>query len=244
MTSRLVSGLTGMRVQRNKAIVGENAFAHEAGIHQDGILKERTTYEIMRPQDVGFTSTHLVLGKHSGRHALRERILALGHEIDEAQLDRVFERFKVLADKKKEVFDEDVEALIDEELSEAPEYFRIKSLHTSSGSETIPTATVQLSKADGATSEDAAIGDGPVDAVYKAIERITGISAKLREYNIRAVTGGKDALGEVTIQIESEGHTFRGRGLSTDIIMASAFAYLNAINKIAAATASRKDAEQ
>ena len=243
-TSRLVSSLTGIRVQRNKAIVGENAFAHEAGIHQDGMLKERTTYEIMRPEDVGFTSTHLVLGKHSGRHALRDRIVALGHEIDETQLDRVFERFKILADKKKEIFDEDIEAIIDEEISEAPEYFRIESLHTSSGSETIPTATVRLSSAEGEILEDAAIGDGPVDAVYRAVERITGISAKLREYNIRAVTGGKDALGEVTIQVECEGRTVRGRGLSTDIIMASAHAYLNVINKIAAATASRKDAKQ
>jgi len=230
-TSRLVSSLTGLHVQRNKAIVGENAFAHEAGIHQDGILKERTTYEIMRPEDVGLSDRRLVLGKHSGRHAFRDRIGQLGYRLTEEQLERAFAGFKDLADKKKEVFDEDIEAIIEEEIAGVPQVFQIESLHTSSGSQTIPTATVRLRNDKGETFTDAAIGDGPVDAVYKAIERITGTAARLIDYNIRAVTSGKDALGEVSIQVECEGRTIRGRGLNTDIIMASAQAYLSALNR-------------
>ena len=233
-TSRLVSSLTGLHVQRNKAVVGANAFAHEAGIHQDGILKERSTYEIMKPEDVGISRSELVLGKHSGRHAFRDRIVQLGHQLTDEQIDKAFARFKALADRKKEVFDEDIEAIIEEEISEAPEVFKIDSLHTSSGTQTIPTATVRLRCGDGKLVEDAATGDGPVDAIFKTIERITGISVSLNDYRIRAVTAGKDAQGEVTLEVTHEGRTVRGRAVSTDIILASALAYLNAINKIAA----------
>ena len=232
-TSRMVSSLTGMRVQRNKAIVGENAFRHEAGIHQDGILKERTTYEIMRPQDIGLTDSKLVLGKHSGRHAFREHLEELGHVLGEEQLDHAFEAFKRLADKKKDIFDEDIEALIDEEMGEIEEVYHLDYIHTSSGSETVPTATVRLVK-NGETALDSATGDGPVDATYRTIERITNVSAKLLDYDLRAVTGGKDALGEVSVRLESGGATVIGRGSSTDIIEASAKAYLNAVNKLLA----------
>jgi len=232
-TSRLVSSLTGLHVQRNKAIVGENAFAHEAGIHQDGVLKERTTYEIMRPEDVGFSASQFVLGKHSGRHAFRERVRALGYNLTDEQLESAFARFKQLADRKKEVFDDDIEALIEEELAvTVAKEFVLESLHTSSGTTTTPTATVRLRRADGEVIEDAAIGDGPVDATYRTIERITGISARLTDYRIRAVTSGKEALGEVSLEIESEGQRVRGRAISTDIIEGSAIAYLKAINRL------------
>ena len=233
-TSRLVSSLTGLHVQRNKAVVGANAFAHEAGIHQDGMLKERSTYEIMKPEDVGISRSELVLGKHSGRHAFRDRIVQLGHQLTDEQLDKAFARFKALADRKKEVFDEDIEAIIEEEISVTPEIFSIDSLHTSSGTQTIPTATVRLRCADGKLVEDAATGDGPVDAIFKTIERITGIPVSLKDYRIRAVTSGKDAQGEVTLEVVHDERTFRARAVSTDIILASALAYLNAINKIAA----------
>ena len=228
--SRLVSGLTGLAVQRNKAIVGENAFAHEAGIHQDGILKERTTYEIMRPEDVGVPESRLVLGKHSGRHALRDRVMALGYRLSAAKLDQVYERFTVLADKKKEVFDADLLALVEQQMSEAPALFQLESFHVSSGNTTIPTATVVLQTVDG-VKQDAACGDGPVDAVYKTIDRITGISGKLVDYTIRAVTSGKDAMGEVVLSADFDGRRYSGRASSTDIIQASAEAYLNAVNR-------------
>ena len=232
-TSRMVAGLTGMRVQRNKAIVGENAFRHEAGIHQDGILKERTTYEIMHPRDIGLTESKLVLGKHSGRHAFREHLIELGHELTDDQLDHAFEAFKRLADKKKDIFDEDIEALIEEEMGEVEEVYHLGYIHTTSGSETVPTATVRLLRG-GEEMLDSATGDGPVDAAYKAIERIAGVSAKLLEYDLRGVTAGKDALGEVSVRLESGGATVIGRGSSTDIIEASAKAYLNAVNKLLA----------
>jgi 2-isopropylmalate synthase len=232
-TSRLVSGMTGLAVQRNKAIVGENAFAHEAGIHQDGILKERTTYEIMRPEDVGVPASKLVLGKHSGRHALRERITSLGYRLSAEQVEQVYERFKVLADKKKEVFDADLLALVDEQVSEAPALFELKSFHVSSGNSTIPTATVVLTTADGETAQDAACGDGPVDAICKTIDRITGIPGTLVDYGIRAITSGRDALGEVVLSAEFGGRRFSGKASSTDIIEASAQAYLNAVNRSA-----------
>ena len=230
-TSRQVSAVSGMVVQRNKAIVGENAFAHEAGIHQHGVLKDRRTYEIIDPTEVGVVRSRLVLGKHSGRHALTQRVEELGFELTEEQSDRCFEEFKVLADKKKEVFDQDVEALVEDVLKEVPRVYEIDSFHVSSGTATIPTAAVRLRK-NGELVEDAACGDGPVDAVYKTISRIVGIAPTLTDYHIRAVTGGRDALGEVNIEVSYQEGTFRGRAVSTDIIEASAQAYVDVINKI------------
>jgi len=229
--SRLVATITGMHVQRNKAVVGENAFAHEAGVHQHGVLSHRETYEIMRPEDIGVPSSRLVLGKHSGRHALKKRIEAMGYRLADDQLEAVFKRVKVLADKKKDVYDADIEALIDQHLGAAAEVWSLQALQTTAGSTAIPTATVSLAQ-EGKTVTDAATGDGPVDAVYEAIGRITGIRPTLTDYSLRALTGGKDAQGEVTIEVEHEGRRFRARGLSTDIVEASARAYLAAINRI------------
>jgi 2-isopropylmalate synthase len=233
--SRMISTITGLVVQRNKAIVGRNAFAHEAGIHQDGLLKERSTYEIMRPEEVGVPSTDLVLGKHSGRHALRDRVEELGYHLNEEQLEVLFEDFKALADKKKEVYDEDLVVLIEKHLEDVPAHWSLIGLHTTAGSSVIPTATVSIRRPDGQVVQDAAIGDGPVDAIFKAVERVTGIAANLREFAVRGVTQGKDAQGEVTLEleVESDDRSFRGRAASTDIIEASALAYLNAVNAIA-----------
>ncbi|MBI3088055.1 MAG: 2-isopropylmalate synthase [Candidatus Omnitrophica bacterium] len=234
-TSRLVSALTGIVVQPNKAIVGDNAFAHESGIHQDGILKHHKTYEIMRPQMVGLRESKLVLGKLSGRHAFAERLKALGFRLSTEELDRAFARFKGLADKKKEVFDDDLIAIVEEELPTVPELYKLTYVHTSSGSETVPTATIRLTTA-GKTIEDAACGDGPVDACYKTIDRITGFSPELVDYSLRAVTGGTDALGEVTVKLRHKQTEVTGRGTSTDIIEASAKAYVNAINRLVASS--------
>jgi len=229
--SRLVSTLTGLVVQPNKAIVGGNAFRHESGIHQDGMLKRWNTYEIMRPQDVGFGDSKLVLGKHSGRHAFSVRLKALGYRLAKNQVDRAFEAFKVLADKKKEVFDEDLAALIEGEIAKVPEVFELDYVHTTSGTKTVPTATIRL-KHQGTLLQDASSGDGPVDACYKTIDRITGIKGKLIDYSLQALTSGKDAQGEVTLRVRfDDGQVMTGRGASTDIIEASAKAYLNAINK-------------
>lgn len=231
-TSRLVSRLTGIPVQPNKAIVGENAFAHEAGIHQDGVLKKRITYEIMSPEDVGLKASKLVLGKHSGRHAFKERLKELGHKLSDKEIDKAFLQFKILADKKKTIYDEDLETIIEEELSEIPETFKLIYFNVTCGNRTVPTATVQLRK-DKRMYENASSGDGPIDAAYKAIDRVTGITGRLVDYNIKAVTGGKDAMGEVNIKIRSaQGRVVTGRGSSTDIIEASIKAYLNAINKL------------
>jgi len=237
--SRMLSAITGLAVQRNKAIVGRNAFAHEAGIHQDGMLKERSTYEIMRPEDVGVPRTDLVLGKHSGRHALRERVVELGFSLTDEQLDSLFQDFKALADKKKEVYEEDLVVLIEKYLEDIPAQWQLVSLHTTAGLGVLPTATVAIRRPDGEIVQDAAIGDGPVDAIFKAVERVTGVRANLREFVVRSVTQGKDAQGEVTLEleVESDDRSFRGRAASTDIIEASARAYLNAVNAIAA----RKD---
>ncbi|GIW82123.1 MAG: 2-isopropylmalate synthase [Gemmatales bacterium] len=232
-TSRLVSRITGIQVQRNKAIVGRNAFAHEAGIHQDGILKERTTYEIMRPEDVGFTSTELVLGKHSGRHALRERVQALGFHLNDEQLQRVFEGFKALADRKKEIYDADIEALAEAEINSGPALWTLESFHTSAGTGTIPAAAVCLKHNDGRKLQEAACGDGPIDAVFQTIERITGIDVELRDYRVRSVSTGEDAQGEAQVEVRYQGKTLHGRGVSTDIIEASALAFLQVINRIA-----------
>jgi len=236
--SRLVSTLTGIHVQRNKAIVGENAFAHEAGIHQDGILKHRETYEIMNPEDVGILSSKLVLGKHSGRHALRERLTQLGHQLDDERIDRVFEQFKRLADRKKEVFDEDLEAIVGEILDEAENAraWELVALQTTGGTGVLPTATVQLrNRQSNEVVTDAATGDGPIDAAFTCILKLTELSATLREYDLRAITGGRDAQGEVHLEIEAKGRSYRGRGRSTDVIEASALAMLNAVNRALAA---------
>ena len=235
-TSRLVATLTGLSVQRNKSIVGDNAFAHESGIHQDGILKERTTFEIMSPSDVGAQETTLVLGKHSGRHALRTRLENMGFRLSDEQLEDIFTRFKVLADKKKEVYDEDLAAMMEELLETAPDLFELVSFQISSGNELVPTATVRVRlRGEEEVQCDAATGDGPVDAIYNCIGRITGIEAKLLDYRIRAVTGGRDAQGEVTLRIASGATEANGRALSTDILEASALAYVRAINRVAAA---------
>jgi 2-isopropylmalate synthase len=232
--SRLVSQVTGLHVQRNKAIVGQNAFAHEAGIHQHGMLTHRETYEIMRPEDVGFTS-QLVLGKHSGRHALKERLIALGYQLDDAQIDRVFADFKILADKKKDIYDSDIEALVvhGEILGKGKVAWALEALSTTSGTGTLPCASISLRNAEGVSTQEAAAGDGPVDAVFKAIEKITGIAVKLRDYQIASVSTGKDAQGEVSLEVEHHTGNYRGRALSTDIIEGSARAYLDVINRIA-----------
>ncbi|WP_437231168.1 2-isopropylmalate synthase [Planctomicrobium sp. SH661] len=230
-TSRLVSGITGMAVQRNKAIVGQNAFAHEAGIHQHGMLQDRSTYEIMRPEDIGIVGTHLVLGKHSGRHALRDRVKSLGYDLTDEALQRVFDDFIALADKKKEIYDADIIALIDNRTDETEQTWSVKSFHTLGGTGTIPTATIALVHQDGTTVQDASTGDGPVDAAFRCLERIVGLTAVLHEYKVRSVSGGKDAQGEVTLEINVEDRTYHGKGVSTDVIEASVHAYLQALNK-------------
>lgn len=229
--SRLVSKLTGFAVQPNKAIVGKNAFAHEAGIHQDGVIKDKRTYEIMRPEDVGFPGTKLVLGKHSGRHALYERFKELGYELTNEQLNLIFNRFKELADKKKEVLIEDLEAILTEEiLPKVPEKYSLEYFQVVTGSTTIPVATLEITEKN-SIIRDASIGNGPVDAVFKAIERITGVKARLVNYVIKAITGSKDAQGEVLLELEIDGRVYSGKGVSTDIIEASAKAYINALNR-------------
>lgn len=231
-TSRLITKITGMVVQPNKAIVGANAFAHEAGIHQDGVLKERTTYEIMRPEDIGIPSSKIVLGKHSGRHAFKKRLEELGFALNDEELNRAFERFKKLADQKKYIFNEDIEALVSDEVLRIAEVYQLVDLEVSSGTSKKPTAKVQM-KINGETKEITVSGDGPVDSVYKAITELTGSKAELNKFEIKAITGGTDALGEVTVILEEGGHTVRGHGSDTDIIVASAKAYINALNKLA-----------
>ncbi|REJ75824.1 MAG: 2-isopropylmalate synthase [Planctomycetota bacterium] len=240
-TSRLVSNITGMKVQRNKAIVGQNAFAHEAGIHQHGMLQERTTYEIMRPDDVGFVGTNLVLGKHSGRHAFRDRVTSLGYQLEEQTLQAVFEDFIALADKKKDVYDADIVALVENRSHHIPEDWKLTAFHVFGGTGTIPTATLELTHEDGRRIQDASTGDGPVDAVFRCLERITELTARLQEYNVHSVSGGKDALGEVSVEIEHGGRTYHGKGVSTDVIEASARAYLQALNKATAANGAGRE---
>ncbi len=232
--SRMVSQLTGLYVQRNKAIVGRNAFAHESGIHQDGVIKHRETYEIMDPQDVGIPSNELVLGKHSGRHALRERIVELGYTVNDEQLQRIYEDFKTLADKKKSVYDEDVEALIESELKSIPggDLWQLASMTFHGGVGAEASATVTLVDATGTSSTQTCVGDGPVDAIYAAMQQITGVQVTLKSYNLRAVSKGRDAQGEVNVEVEHRGRVLSGRGISTDVVDASARAYLNGINRI------------
>lgn len=241
MTSRLLTAITGIPVQPNKAIVGENAFAHEAGIHQHGVLANRATYEIMRPEDIGLPTNRLVLGKHSGRHAFRKALEDHGVHLDEAALGRTFARFKALADRKKQVAIEDILALVDEEVRAAPERFHLKAFQVSTGTGSPPAATVTLQSEGGAATE-AATGDGPVDALCAAVNRLTGVTAQLTDYAIRAVTGGTDALGEVTVRVR-EGETVTvGRASSTDVLEASVRAYLDAVNRLVAAREAARQA--
>jgi 2-isopropylmalate synthase len=231
-TSRLLSHITGVHVQPNKAIVGENAFAHEAGIHQDGVLKEKLTYEIMKPEDIGRPSNKLVLGKHSGRAALSARLKDLGFDLTGGDLDRTFKAFKDLADRKKEVYDEDLMALVTDEMTQSEGAYVLEYLHVISGTGVIPSATVKLRK-EGQTFQESGCGDGPVDAVLAAIEAITGVKGRLQDYAIRAATSGKDAVGEVSVKVDFDGTVVSGKGASTDVIEASARAYLSALNRLA-----------
>jgi 2-isopropylmalate synthase len=233
-TSRLISNITGMQVQRNKAIVGRNAFAHEAGIHQDGMLKERTTYEIMRPEDVGFTQTDLVLGKHSGRAALAARARALGYHLSGDQLQTVFDEFKKLADKKKEIYDADIAALIEKRMTVVADKWTLVAYEVHATGETEPTVSVTLRHGNEDRTETATGGDGPLDALFHTIEQITGLSVVVRDFRVYSVTSGKDAQGESTIEVEHEGCRYRGRGVSTDTVEAATLAFVNAINRVEA----------
>lgn len=235
-TSRMVSGLTGLMVQANKAIVGGNAFRHESGIHQDGVLKHAKTYEILRAKDVGLSQSVLVLGKHSGKHAFNRRLATLGFKVSKSEINRLFSRFKILADKKKEIFDADLVALVEESLPVAQETYRLKYVHTTAGTDTVPTATIRLIK-KGVEIQDAATGGGPVDACYKTINRMTQIAPELLDYTLHSVTKGQDALGEVSVKLRLGGVEVYGRSTSTDIIEASTKAYVNAINKLISASA-------
>ena len=230
--SRMVSSFTGLSVQRNKAIVGENAFAHEAGIHQDGMLKNRDTYEIMDPRDIGIPESKLVLGKHSGRHAFKDRVSQLGYDVSDEVIEKAFVEFKALADKKKNVYDEDVEALLDQQFQIERQLWELVRFQVTSGTGVIAMATVELRDSAGQVEIDAATGDGPIDAIYSAIQKVTGISVTLEHYQTRAVTGGKDAQGEVVIDVRHNDRKVRGRGLSTDVIEAAARAFMAAINRI------------
>ena len=230
--SRLVSGLTGFVVPANKAIVGRNAFRHESGIHQDAVLKKRITYQIMNPQDVGFVEANIVLGKHSGRHALAKRLADLGFKFNAAKIDEIFKAFKQLADKKKEVFDDDLVVLAEEETRQKPKVFELVSIRVYTGTDIPPEAEVKIKYKNKVIAQKSS-GDGPVDACFKAIDKVTGIKSKLQDYRLEAVTSGKDALGEVALKLTTKNKTVSGRSSSTDIIEASARAYLDAVNKIA-----------
>ncbi len=230
--SRLVSNLTGMIVQPNKAIVGANAFAHESGIHQDGVLKNKLTYEIMDASSIGLTTNQIVLGKLSGRNAFRSRLKELGFELSENDLNKAFVRFKDVADKKKEITDLDLEAIVNDELNQAPELFRLELVQVSCGDRSCPTATVTIRNPEGLELTDASVGTGPVDAIYKAINRVVKIPNKLIEFSVNSVTAGIDAMGEVTIRLQHENRTYYGYSANTDIIVASARAYLNALNRL------------
>jgi len=232
-SSRLVTKITGISVQPNKAIVGANAFAHESGIHQDGLLKEKSTYEIIRPESIGLYAAKLVLGKHSGRHAFKTRLKDLGHVLSDEELNKAFERFKKLADQKKDIFDEDIEALISEGVIKVPEVYSLIDLYIVSGVNQKPTAAVKLKVGDDIIDR-LEYGDGPVDATYKAIASVTNTKSKLLKFEVKSITGGTDALGEVVVSLEEDDRTVRGHGADTDIIVAAAKAYINALNKLEA----------
>lgn len=231
-TSRLVSNLTGMLVQPNKAIVGANAFAHESGIHQDGVLKNKLTYEIMEAQTIGLTDNQIVLGKLSGRHAFASRLKELGFDLGENELNKAFLKFKAIADKKREITDWDLESIVNNEIQQPPELFRLELVQVSCGDRSRPTATVTLRTPSGEELTDAAIGTGPVDAVYKAINRVVNVPNQLIEFSVQSVTAGIDALGEVTIRLKYGDRIFSGHAANTDIIVASAHAYVNAMNRL------------
>ncbi|NEP50082.1 MAG: 2-isopropylmalate synthase [Moorea sp. SIO3C2] len=231
-TSRLVSSLTGMLVQPNKAIVGSNAFAHESGIHQDGVLKHKLTYEIMDAESIGLKENQIVLGKLSGRNAFRSRLKELGYELSDNDLNKSFVRFKEVADKKKEITDWDLEAIVNDEIYQAPEVFHLELVQVSCGDRANPTATITLRTPTGEELSDAAIGTGPVDAVYKAINRVVNVPNELIEFSVQSVTAGIDALGEVTIRLRHDERVYSGYAANTDIIVASAQAYVNALNRL------------
>jgi len=243
-TSRLVSQFTGMLVQANKAIVGANAFAHESGIHQDGILKNKLTYEIMDAQSVGLADNLIVLGKHSGRHAFGARLKELGFDLSEQELNKAFVRFKELADKKKDISDWDLEAIVNDEIRQVTKAFQLEQVQVSCGDRSVPTATVTILTPDGQEITDAAVGTGPVDAVYKAINRLIDVPNQLIEFSVQSVTAGIDALGEVTIRLKHERGIFSGYAANTDIIVASATAYINALNKLHHALVSSQKLEK
>jgi 2-isopropylmalate synthase len=229
--SKLLTTITGVKVQPNKAIVGENAFAHEAGIHQHGVLKNKETYEIMTPESVGLSKNNMVLGKHSGKHALRSKAEELGFELTEEALERAFERFKAVADKKKQIYDGDIEAVLSKEVLQVPKTYQIKSFVINSGNSITSTAVIEAVK-DEKIIEKVARGDGPIDAAFQAIGKIVGKEMRLEDYQLNSVTEGMDALGDALVKISSNGKSFAGRGLSTDIIEASIHAYINAVNKM------------
>ncbi len=230
-TSKLVSSLTGVSVQPNKAIVGANAFAHESGIHQHGVLAEKSTYEIMTPESIGLSQNRMVLGKLSGKHAFEERLKEMGYTLAPEEIGRAFEKFKELADKKKTVLDRDIEALVEEKVSEVAEVYKLDSFQINSGNKVIATATVSLYK-DGVPMMEAATGDGPINAAFKAVERTVGFELELQDYSLKGVTEGADALGEATVRVSKDNRIFVGRGVSTDVIEASVKAYINAINRV------------
>jgi 2-isopropylmalate synthase len=234
-TSRMVSSYMGFPVQPNKAIVGSNAFAHASGLHQDGMLKERITYEIMTPESIGRTDSRLVISKHSGRNAFRNRLKELGYDLNDDEFMRAFRAFKEIADKKKDVTDSDIDAVVADQVLNVEETYRLEHLQVTCGEPAVPVATVRVATADGNVLQDAATGDGPVDAVCKAIDRLVGVPAKLVDFTVQSVSSGIDAMGEVQVRVEAPEGTFLGRGASTDIIVASGKAYLNAINKVLAA---------
>ena len=231
-SSRLLAMITGIPVQPNKAIVGANAFAHEAGIHQDGVLKNKTTYEIIEPTTVGLKTNRLIMGKHSGRHAFRDRLRKLGYELSEGDTDRLFTKFKDLADKRKEIVDEDLEVLVAEEVLRVPDTYKLKYLNVISGTATVPTATVQL-EIQGKEQQKAGFGIGPIDATYNTIAKMTGTKSKLLRFSIDSLTGGTDAQGGVTVRLEENGVQTLGKGNDPDIIVASAKAFINGLNRLA-----------
>ncbi len=230
--SRLLSTITGITVQPNKAIVGANAFAHEAGIHQHGVLMDKETYEIMTPESIGLNKNKLVLGKHSGRHAFVDRLKELGYDLSKEDIEKAFVRFKDLADQKKEIFDEDLDAIIADEVVRIEERFKLRQMNVTSGSFAAPTATVQM-EVDGVEKKTAVMGAGPVDATFRAIKELTGSHAELKQYAVGAITGGTDAQGECTVRLAENGREVLGQGAHEDIIVASAKAYINALNKMA-----------
>lgn len=230
-TSRLVSDITGIPVQPNKAVVGSNAFAHEAGIHQHGVMQERTTYEIIDPRSIGLGASRLVLGKHSGRHAFAKRLEELGYSLSSEEFERAFARFKDLADRKKEVHDEDIDAIVTDEIRTVPEEFHLEYMTVTVGLGGMPCAAIRIRRGD-EVLQDVGTGVGGVDAVYRTIDKIVGIPHALEDYTVKSITGGTDALGEVTVRLRDNGNVYTGRGASLDIIEASAKAYIQAINKL------------